>query len=188
MQRIARILTALLLLVQTGNAMAQQDLPTVAPTPTAKATPVSPSLPVSLEQALYLIRSTLLTLLTLNDANRSGNYTVLHDLAAPAFQAQNTAADLGQSFSDLRRRNFNLYGAALLVPQFTETPTLDQNGMLRLTDYIPTQPQQIKFDLVFQVAARLWRLFAIAVATPEAAQAQATEAAENPNAPAPAKP
>jgi len=39
-----------------------------------------PAMPVSTEQALYLIRSTLLTL---NDANRSGNYTVLRDLAAP---------------------------------------------------------------------------------------------------------
>jgi hypothetical protein len=47
-------------------------------------------LPVSVEQALYLIRSTLLTL---NDANRSGNYTVLRDLATPDFQARNTAAD-----------------------------------------------------------------------------------------------
>jgi len=54
-----------------------------------------PAMPVSTEQALYLIRSTLLTL---NDANRSGNYTVLRDLAAPDFQARNTAADLSQSF------------------------------------------------------------------------------------------
>ena len=73
-------------------------------------------MPVSTEQALYLIRSTLLTL---NDANRSGNYTVLRDLAAPDFQARNTAADLSQIFSDLRRRNFDLYGAALLAPQLT---------------------------------------------------------------------
>ncbi|PSJ56628.1 hypothetical protein C7I85_24010 [Mesorhizobium soli] len=131
---------------------------------------MEPPLPISLEQALYLIRSTLLTL---NDANRSGNYTVLHDLAAPDFQAQNSAADLGENFSDLRRRNFDLYGAALLAPQFTETPALDQNGLLRLVGYFPTKPQQIKFDLVFQVVGGQWRLIAIAVATPEAAQTAA---------------
>lgn len=68
-----------------------------------------PSMPVTTEQALYLIRSTLLTL---NDANRSGNYTVLRDLAAPDFQARNTAADLSLSFTDLRRRNFGTIGAA----------------------------------------------------------------------------
>ena len=135
--------------------------------PAEKAQRLAPALPVSLEQALYLIRSTLLTL---NDANRSGNYTVLHDLAAPDFQANNTAADLGQNFADLRYRNFDLYGAALLAPQFTETPSIDQYGMLRLAGYFPTQPQQIKFDLAFQVVAGQWRLFAIAVATPDAQQ------------------
>ena len=66
-------------------------------------------MPVSTEQALYLIRSTILTL---NDANRSGNYTVLRDLAAPDFQSRNTTTDLSQIFSDLRRRNFDLYAVA----------------------------------------------------------------------------
>jgi hypothetical protein len=124
-----------------------------------------PAMPVSTEQALYLIRSTLLTL---NDANRSGNYTVLRDLAAPDFQARNTAADLSQSFSDLRRRNFDLYGAALLPPQLTSVPALDQRGFLRLAGYFPTRPQQINFDLLFANVANQWRLFGISIATPEA--------------------
>jgi hypothetical protein len=124
-----------------------------------------PSLPVSTEQALYLIRSTILTL---NDANRSGNYTVLRDLAAPDFQARNTAADLSQSFSDLRRRNFDLYGAALLAPQLTAVPALDQRGFLRLAGLFPTRPQQINFDLLFQDVSNQWRLFGIAINTPDA--------------------
>ena len=124
---------------------------------------------VSIEQALYLIRSTLLTL---NDANLSGNYTVLRDLAAPDFQARNTAADLGQIFFDLRRRNFDLYSAALLAPQLTVAPALDQGGMLHLAGYIPTRPLQINFDLVFQVVGNRWRLYSISIATSEAAPAQ----------------
>src|SRR5882672_4896985 len=79
--------------VLTGAAYAQQN------TPQEKQGAIQP---VSSNQALYLVRSTLLTL---NDANHSGNYTVLHDLAAPDFQARNSAADLAQSFADLRRRN-----------------------------------------------------------------------------------
>ena len=124
-----------------------------------------PALPVTTEQALYLIRSTLLTL---NDANRSGNYTVLRDLAAPDFQARNTAADLSQSFSDLRRRNFDLYGAALLSPQLTAVPSRDQRGFLHLTGFFPTRPQQINFDLLFQDVSDQWRLFGISIATPDA--------------------
>jgi hypothetical protein len=182
MRLIARTLIALALLLACGNerAAAQQQAPAPA------ATPAQPSLPVRLEQALYLIRSTLLTL---NDANRTGNYTVLRDLAAPDFQARNTAADLGLNFLDLRRRNFDLYAAALLAPQFTAAPGLDQQGVLRLAGYIPTRPLEIKFDLTFQIVAGQWRLFAIAIATPEAAPAQpqveATPA--KPAAPAPKK-
>ena len=167
---VGRALLALLLLQPWAfdGAKAQEK----APTATAKTSRLSPALPVSLEQALYLIRSTLLTL---NDANRSGNYTVLHDLAAPDFQTQNSAADLGQSFADLRQRNFDLYGAALLAPQFTEAPVLDQNGLLRLAGYFPTRPQQISFDLVFQVASGQWRLLAISVSTPQAPEADVAQ-------------
>ena len=162
------------------TALAQQQKPADAkpavPARTAPAAPPKsqsqqaqqqqqPSLPVSTEQALYLIRSTLLTL---NDANRSGNYTVLRDLAAPDFQTRNTAADLSQIFSDLRRRNFDLYGAALLAPQLTTLPVLDQRGFLRFAGYFPTRPQQITFDLLFQNVANQWRLFGVAITTPEA--------------------
>ena len=139
-------------------------------------------LPVSVEQAFYLIRSTLLTL---NDANRSGNYSVLRDLAAPDFQAKNSAADLADSFADLRRRKFDLFVAALIAPQFTAAPVLDGKGMLRLTGHFPTRPQQIDFDLLFQNAGAQWRLFGISVATPAAAAAQAPPAAPA-KAPAPA--
>jgi hypothetical protein len=181
-------LTGILLAAGLGWALtyafAQQQTanpkPSVAPAKSAPApkqqqsqqtqqqqqqTQQQPALPVSTEQALYLIRSTLLSL---NDANRSGNYTVLRDLAAPDFQARNTAADLSQSFSDLRRRNFDLYGAALLSPQLTAVPALDQRGFLHLAGYFPTRPQQINFDLLFQNVAKQWRLFGIAINTPEA--------------------
>src|SRR5882724_3984280 len=121
--------------------------------------------PVNSGRALYLVRSTLLTL---NDANHSGNYTVLHDLAAPDFQARNSAADLAQSFADLRRRNFDLFAAALLPPQFSAEPSLDANGKMRLIGFFPTLPLQISFDLTFQSVGGQWRLFGIAVATPEA--------------------
>jgi hypothetical protein len=145
-------------------------------------------LPVSLEQALYLIRSTLLTL---NDANRTGNYTVLRDLAAPDFQAKNTAADLAQSFSDLRRRNFDLFSVALAAPQLSAAPALDGNGMLRLTGAFPTRPLQINFDLLFQNVGGQWRLFGISVATPQVPaqqpQAEAPKNAPPPKNAAPAK-
>jgi hypothetical protein len=148
-----------------------QAAPKAQPQAAPKAQPqaqATPSGPVSLEQALYLIRATLLTL---NDANRSGNYTVLRDLAAPGFQTKNNAAELGVIFADLRRRRIDLFAAALMVPQLAAAPVIDANGMLRLTGHFPTQPLQIRFDLLFQNVEQRWLLFGISVATPEAPQA-----------------
>jgi len=142
-------------------AQQQQQHQQPQPQPLQK-TQQQPAMPVSTEQALYLVRSTLLTL---NDANQSGNYTVLRDLAAPDFQARNTAADLSQIFSDLRRSNVDLYGAALLAPQLTAVPALDQRGFLHLAGYFPTQPQQINFELLFQAVAK--QLYGISISTPQ---------------------
>jgi hypothetical protein len=143
------------------------------PTPQQKSTPqqapaAEQKLPVSLEQALYLIRSTLLTL---NDANRSGNYTVLRELASPDFQAKNSAADLGSIFADLRNRKFDLFAVALMAPQLTAPPHLEANGMLRLTGAFPTRPQQISFDLMFENVGGQWRMFGLSVQTPQQPQA-----------------
>ena len=135
------------------------------PSPAAPATSAPAPLSVSVEQVFYLTRSTLLTL---NDANRSGNYSVLRDLAAPGFQAHNTAADLAVNFTDLRRRNFDLFAAALIPPQLIAAPTVDAEGKLHLSGLFPTRPLQIRFDLIFEVVAGQWKLFGIAIATPEA--------------------
>jgi hypothetical protein len=156
---VAPLLAATLALAVTRATMAQSDKPAAPPQQQ------QPQLPVSAEQALYLIRSTLLTL---NDANRSGNYSVLRDLAAPEFQAKNTAADLALGFTDLRRRNFDLFSVALAAPQLSTPPYLDPNKMLRLTGFFPTRPLQINFDLTFQNVGNQWRPFGISVATPQA--------------------
>jgi hypothetical protein len=152
------VLALLLVLMPAGIARSETKPPPSKQDATS-------SMPVSVEQALYLIRSTLLTL---NDANRTGNYTVLRDLAAPDFQAKNTAADLGQVFADLRRRNLDLFAVALIGPQLSTAPYLDPDKRLRLTGYFRTRPLQINFDLTFQVVNGQWRLFGITVATPPA--------------------
>jgi hypothetical protein len=124
---------------------------------------------ISSGQAIYLVRSTLMML---NDANRSGNYTVMRDLGAPEFQSRNSAADLAQSFFDLRRRKFDLFAVTLLAPKFSADPAVDSSGKMRLTGVFPTRPQQIAFDLVFQAVDGQWKLLAISVATPEAPKEQ----------------
>ncbi len=161
---VGKLLAGLILCVVAATAAEAQD-PRPAASPTPTQAPAQASLPVSPEQALYLIRSTLLSL---NDANRSGNYSVLRDLAAPDFQARNAAADLAIAFIDLRRRNVDLYPVALAAPQLSTPPYLDPGKMLRLTGFFPTRPLQINFDLTFQNVDNHWRIFGLSVATPQA--------------------
>jgi hypothetical protein len=87
--------------------------------------------------------------------------TVLRELAAPRFQARNSAADLAIIFTDLRKRNFDLYSAALLAPQLNTVPQTDANKVVRLTGYFPTRPLQIAFDLMFDSINGQWRVLGI---------------------------
>jgi hypothetical protein len=172
------ITAAALLLIAALPACAQKNSPAhSASNPSFPVPAAAPDKPVTAhrpaiaqEQALYLVRSALLTL---NDANRSGNYTVLRDLAAPDFQARNSAADLALSFADLRQRNFDLFAVALIAPEFTPEPAFDASGKLHMAGSFATRPLRIKFDLTFQNVSGQWRLFALAVATPEAPPMQA---------------
>jgi hypothetical protein len=137
------------------------------PPKAVQSTPVAPqqTYQVSSSQAVYLVRSTLVTV---NDANRSGNYSVLHNLATPDFQAKNTPADLAVAFLNLRRRNLDLFALALAPPEFTAAPAIDSQGVLRLTGFFPIQPRQLNFDLFYQVVNGQWRIQGIAIAIPEA--------------------
>jgi len=108
------------------------------------------------EKIVLLVRTTLITL---NDALQTGNFTVLRDIAAPGFREANTAGRLAQSFSDLTRKNIDLSAVTVITPQLTEPPSLDrEKGMLR-----PGEPVQINFELLYQAVDGRWRLFGLSV-------------------------
>jgi hypothetical protein len=108
---------------------------------------------------LILIRSTLLAL---DQANKTGNYTVLRDIGAPGFQS-NTAARLGEIFAKLRNDNLDLSGVAVLDPQLSLLPQIESNGLMHMTGFFPSVPTQVNFDLAFAPVNGQWRLFGISV-------------------------
>ena len=131
----------LLLLHACQPAMAQAPQPASAvPNPGIPAVP-------SAETLLILIRNTVIAL---NQANMTGNYTVLRDLGTPAFQSANSAARLGSAFMSLRDQNLDLSAVLLVTPQVTTTPTVDAQSTLHLAGFFPLSPQQLNFDLMFQ--------------------------------------
>jgi len=114
----------------------------------------------SAESIVVLIRSTLLSL---NDALRTDNYTVLRDLASPSFREANTAGRLHQIFANLSAQRIDLAAVAILPPKLPQPPSIDQDRRLHIAGYFPGEPVQVNFELVFEAVGNQWRLFGISV-------------------------
>ena len=143
---------------QNSDASVKSGQPEAA----AKAqTPPKPTLP-SDEKLVMLICSTLIAL---NHANATGNYSVFREMAAPGFQFANSTAQLSETFAELRNRNFDLSPIVLLQPKLARRPEVSANGVLRVAGFFPTRPEQINFDLIFQFVKGQWRMFGIAANT-----------------------
>jgi hypothetical protein len=159
------------------QAQTQERKPPTAPQPAQ----------IDRNGVIILVRSTLLAL---DQANKTGNYTVLRDLGGPDFQA-NTAARLAEIFAQERRNNLDLSGVAVIEPQLTVLPQIEANGMMRMSGFFPSVPSQVNFELVFEPAGGHWRLFGLSVsigqaepAAPQPPAASSPQAAAAPTVPA----
>jgi hypothetical protein len=112
------------------------------------------------DKIVLLVRTTLLTV---NDAVQTGNYTVLRDKAAPSFRDGTTGASLAQSLASLQQQRIDLSPVSIIAPQLTELPRLDSDKRLKLMGYFPGQPVGIAFDLTFEAVQGSWRLFALSI-------------------------
>jgi hypothetical protein len=113
------------------------------------------------DRIVLLVRTTLLTL---NDALQTGNFTVLRDMGAPGFRQSNSAARLSVIFANLTQRGIDLSPVAIIVPQLGEVPTIDpKTSMLRIKGHFPGRPVRIDFDLIYQAVDGRWRLFGLSV-------------------------
>jgi len=170
---VARVITVLLLawivwlIVQLSQPHAQVQLQqqvgkqTKPPTPQQGQAAPGPIVPDD-DRLLVLIQTTLIAL---NQANATSNYTVFRELGAPSFQAGNSNAKLTEIFADLRRNNLDLSAILLIQPKLLRAPSINADGMLRVSGFFPTQPLQVNFDLAFQQVEAQWLLFGIAVRT-----------------------
>ena len=150
----------------------------------APAQPAAPAVSVpSNDVLLMLIRTSLIAL---NQANQTGNYSTLRDIGSPALQANNTAATLAVAFTKLREQNVDMSPVAVISPQLTEPAGITPQGLLSVAGVFPTQPMLIKFQTVYQPVNGRWRLFGLSVDT--MSQQVAPVASAQPAAPpAPAK-
>lgn len=127
------------------------------PSAVTAAEPI-PQIP-SPEAMIVLIRSSLIAL---NQANITNNYTVLNGIGSPTFREANPPQRLAQTFAGCRAANIDLASVAYVTPQLNEQPRLS-NGRMRLTGYFPTEPMRIDYDLQFEPSGGVWRLFSLGV-------------------------
>jgi hypothetical protein len=125
---------------------------------------------------LILIREALIAL---DQANKTGNYTVLRDLGSPEFQA-NSAARLAEIFAQQRRDNIDLSGVAVIDPQLTLLPQIEGNGLMRMAGFFPSVPTQVNFELIYAPVGGRWRLFGLSVSFGQAAPAAPAPAPQAP--------
>jgi hypothetical protein len=155
---LRRIVVALVI-AALGAVPAFSEDPKAAPH-AAQSQQEQASVPTG-EVIVVLIRSTLMTL---NDALQTGNFTVLRDMGSPGFREANSAARLSQLFTDIMRQQIDLSAAAVLPPQLSESPSIDpKSHMLSIKGHFAGDPVRIDFDLLYQPVGGRWRLFGLSV-------------------------
>ncbi len=156
---------------QFAQNAAQAQGPQDAPAP--PDVPAGPPLGIPADEVLILMMRS--TVLALNQANLTGNYSVFRQLGSPAFQRNNSSEHIAAAFAKLRARNIDLTPILLLMPKMYKAPEITQRGMLRLNGFFPSQPDRVNFDLLFQQVGNKWKLYGAAVDAirPKPAQPQA---------------
>lgn len=142
----------------------------------APAASAQPPLPDRAEAA----RLVWSTLVAVDHANSTGNYSVLRDLGAPGFRDANDAARLAAIFAKLREPDIGLGRAVLYAPEYSEPPQIQENGMLRLTGVIPMRPEGVLFDMLFRHVEGEWRLFGVGIAPEEPREIGGTDGTPTP--------
>lgn len=127
------------------------------PAARAQETPVPPDR----SQTAQLVWTTLVAV---DHANRTGNFTVLRDLAAPEFRRVNDPARLAAIFATIREQDLGLDRVVLATPVYAEPPGLTKTGLFRIRGSFPARPTGVAFDLHFQHAEGAWKLFGVSIA------------------------
>ncbi len=117
----------------------------------------SPSLPTPFVEEVLVKTS----LLTLNDANLTGNFDVLYAKMGKPFRDRFGADALKQAFKGFAGRHIDAIAAMPIVQ--TSPPRLGGNGGLMLRGYFDTTPSRLLYELDFAPSEGEWKLIAIDV-------------------------
>lgn len=97
------------------------------------------------------------SLLTLNDANITANYAVLHAKTAKPFREQFSPERLKQVFKGFSDQKVDWGLIATMTPVATSESKVDQRGALVLHGYFDTKPNRLFYQLEFLPCEGEWK-------------------------------
>ncbi|MCI4644329.1 MAG: hypothetical protein MRY64_06055 [Hyphomonadaceae bacterium] len=104
------------------------------------------------------------TMIALDNANRTENYSVLYALGSDGFKARNSPDTLSATFAPLRMSRIDVGRAILIRPTYYIPPQVNGDGLLRLRGGFDYRPNSIRFDILFENRGGGWRIHALSVA------------------------
>ncbi|MBV8187525.1 MAG: hypothetical protein JOY64_22795 [Alphaproteobacteria bacterium] len=141
MSQFARFLSMLVLVLAAPTAQAQNKVPS--------------------DHVLEaLVKSSLLSL---NDANVTGDYSVLHAKLSKPFREQFSPDRLKETFREFAGKHVDYDIIAAYAPVYSKPAAVDDEGKLLVEGYFPTTPNRLKFKLDFIPSDGEWKLIGIKV-------------------------
>lgn len=97
------------------------------------------------------------SLLSLNDANLTGNYAVLHAKLSKPFREQFTPDHLKQSFKEFADKKIDWEAVVAMSPVPTKDSHIDQRGALVLRGYFDAGARHVIYALDFIPSEGEWK-------------------------------
>ena len=97
------------------------------------------------------------TLLTFNDANVTGNYSILHAKASKPFRDQFSPERLKEVFKEFASKGIDIALVVAKTPIASQEPSVSDKGILTLVGYFDTTPSRVYYDLGFLMSDGEWK-------------------------------
>lgn len=103
------------------------------------------------------------SLLTFNDANVTGNYTVMHAKLSKPFRDQFPPERLKEVFKVFHDKKIDFDLIAAKQPIASKPATVNDSGVLMLHGHFDTTPSRVNYELDFIMSDGEWKLIRINV-------------------------
>ena len=107
-----------------------------------------------------LIRTTLMTF---NDANMTGNYSVFFSKASKEWQAQISIDKMQSAFEGFRKNQLFFEDVVTADYDSSEKASIDKDGALLLAGVFKTDDMEVKYHLRFVQNGNVWKVLGIQV-------------------------